>query len=214
MLMKTSVIFRFLTATSFVYLALVPVAAQSDRERTEAANKRREVEAKVAESGSRTLTSLLPKEIFVSAEGGFSVELPSEADGVHELSQNGGLTTGKLFMWVLVEAGIVVGYSIFSDPKFEVETDQQIGDYLAGVRNGVLRGRKAELLKERPFTWAGHRGLEFLFKLPDGARGIGRAFLVGKRGYTLLAHLAEGSEAEELTLKAFDSFQLLPDKTK
>jgi len=209
--MKAPILFRFIVAIAFVSTAVFSISAQTAKERAELLQKRLEIEAKAAARGGRSLKSLLPKESFVSIEGGFSIKLPSEIGGEHTISQPGGLNIGKLFAWVFDEAGIVVGYTQFGDPKVLLETDQQAHDYLAGVRNGLLRARDAKLLTDKRIIVAGHRGYEFSFSLPDGGRGIARAFLVGKRGYTLLARLAEGPEAEKLALKAFDSFQLLPN---
>jgi hypothetical protein len=203
-------IFRYGFVAAFLFAASGSLAAQTEKELAEALQKRQEVEAKVAAEGAPSLRKLSPKERFVSVDGGFSIGLFKEAGGSHTAKHEDGFTTVTYHMWVTEEAGIVVGYADNSNPKFIVETDEQLIDYFAGIRNGLLRARKGTLLTQKPIIFAGLKGLEFSFRLPDDSKVIARAFFVRKRGYTLIANLDEGAAAERLAWRAFDSFKLLP----
>jgi hypothetical protein len=211
--MKAPAVLHLISSVAIAFAAFSFAAGQTAEERQKLLDMRREIEAKSAAKGAPSLSRLSPKELFVSPDGSFSIRLPKTADGQHAISQNDGMTTGNLYVWVTEEAGVVVSSADFSDPKFRAdESDDELVNYFAGMRNAVLRERSATLLTQKAVVFAGHKGYEFSFRFPNGAKGIARGFLAGRRGYTMIAHLDEGAAAERLTWRAFDSFELLSGK--
>ena len=158
-----------------------------------------------------SLKSLPPGERFTSRDGGFSIALLKEPSGTLRLTPDSGLrASGEVFQFVTAEAGFSITYVDYTRPDFNITTDQQYIDYFGGVRNGVVRSCNAKILTEREVTIAGQRGYAFTFMLPEGFKGAGRAFVLGKRGYTLLANFENDPTDEKLATKALDSFELLP----
>jgi hypothetical protein len=115
-----------------------------------------------------------------------------------------------VFQFVTEEAGFSITYVDYTRPDFNLATDQQYINYFGGVRNGVIQSRNAKILTEREITFAGQRCYAFTFMLPEGFKGAGRAFVLGKRGYTLLANFEDDPAHEKLATNALDSFELLP----
>jgi len=137
--------------------------------------------------------------------------LPKEPSGTLRLAPDSGIPGhGEVFQFVTAEAGFSITYVDYTRPDFNITTDQQYIDYFGGVRNGVVRSRNAKILTEREVTIAGQRGYAFTFMLPEGFKGAGRAFVLGKRGYTLLANFENDPTDEKLATNALDSFELLP----
>ena len=179
-----------------------------------------------AQSGARTkstkgekdesypsLKNLPPGERFTSRDGGFSIALPKEPSGTLRLTPDSGVPGyGEVFQFVTEEAGFSITYVDYTRPDFNLATDQQYINYFGGIRNGVIQSRNAKILTEREITFAGQRCYAFTFMLPEGFKGAGRAFVLGKRGYTLLANFEDDPDHEKLATNALESFELLPIK--
>ncbi len=158
-----------------------------------------------------SLKDAIAKENFSSAEGRFTISLPSQINGYAGLSPRtlGFNAAGSSYNWRTQEAVLSVAFFDYQD-ELSVQTDQARRNYFAGLRDGTIQSLKAKLVSETPIKLGENYGLKIDFELANGVKGTRQVFLVGKRLYLLTAAFVPNKdEAEKLVSRVFDTFKLI-----
>ena len=145
--------------------------------------------------------------IFHSYRGKFSIAisaLPKQTiDKATETAKVKGVDVGKQFAWVFDHTL----YSIYYTPPVDFDgnpSPQLYADIENGTRKSLLK--TSRLISEKPVTLGKYSGTEFRSVLPNGVLYITRTYLVGDRGYQLMAGYT-GKEYESEALKVLESFK-------
>lgn len=149
---------------------------------------------------------------FTSLTGRFAIALPLQISGFGPISQNipGGNMTGAYYTWATVEAAFRVTYIDRPDEL----SKEAIAAMLTQLRNSVAKTAepgKGKIVSERMLTLNGNPGNEIVLE-QDGAKGVIRCYIVGKRLYQIIASLPKNEELKPALLKALDSFSLLSEE--
>lgn len=151
--------------------------------------------------------------IFKSTAGGFSIAIPQmptqTLDSGKEKAKAKGVDTGKMFIWKLESTTYTASYmppvDLDGDPQPQLYEDIEIGS-----RKGI-HNINAKLISEKPIKLGENRGTEFRYVTAEGASVIGRIYLVGDVGYSIVGSYAEEKYKKEV-LDILDSFKLLKSK--
>ncbi len=151
---------------------------------------------------------------FSSAEGRFNILMPV-APKVSSREAEG--PAGKLTLHVY-DASNSRGYFAvtYADYPGAARDPAHAEQVLDGVRTGVLRGVKGELISEKKISLKGHPGREF--KASGKVQGIDvvftwRIYLVGQRLYQLAVGAQAKDAAHPDVAKFLTSFDLTPLKS-
>lgn len=151
--------------------------------------------------------------IFESRGGGFSIAIPQmptqTLDSGKEKAKAKGIDTGKMFIWKLERTTYTASYMPPVDLDGNPEP-QLYEDMVIGSRKGIHNGN-AKLISEKPIKLGENRGTEFRYMNAEGAVFIGRIYLVGDVGYSIMGAYAEEKYRKEV-LDTLDSFKLLESK--
>jgi hypothetical protein len=140
---------------------------------------------------------------FVSPDGGFKIELPSEAS--HGVLPVGNLSNeAGSYTWKIPEGKITIsfveGIHGFND-GFEV-----VNDFGDSVTASLVK-TEGKVMERTEFSFDGHPGLELRIKRNSGS-SINRFILVGDRLYILTANFTRDDNDFRL-LQILDTFQTM-----
>lgn len=175
------------------------------------------VSCSTAQNGSsspvRTPVTTLEGERFISKEGGFSIVISRQPDQTRNLGteaiQKKGIDVGKQYIWKSEKTLYTIMYSHPFDENGNPMT-QTLEEMNSGSRKGMLRSQ-ANLLSEKPIFLDKYPGTEFHYVSPEGAKYVGRNYLVGAVGYQVVGSFGDEKFAAEV-LKTLDSLKLWNDK--
>jgi hypothetical protein len=151
--------------------------------------------------------------IFESREGGFSLAIPQmptrTLDSGKEKAKAKGIDTGKMFIWqfekITYTASYLPSVDLEGNPMPQLYEDMEIGS-----RKGI-HNANAKLISEKPIKLGEERGTEFRYITAEGAAVIGRIYLVGDMGYSIVGLYSEKKD-EKNVVEVLDSFKLLKSK--
>lgn len=151
--------------------------------------------------------------IFETRAGGFSIAIPQMPDQTFdsgkEKAKANGIDTGKIYMWKLERTLYTAAYmppvDLDGEPDPKVYEDLEIGS-----RKGIYNAN-ARLISEKPIKLGENRGTEFRYVTAEGNFVIGRIYLVGDFGYSIVGLYADEKNKKEV-LDVLDSFKLLKSK--
>jgi hypothetical protein len=151
--------------------------------------------------------------VFASKHAKFSIAIPQmptqTLDSGREKAKAKGVDTGKMFIWQLEKITYTASYM----PPVDLDGDpmpQLYDDMVIGSRKGIFNSN-AKLLSEKPIKFGNDRGTEFRYVSAAGVPFIGRVYLVGDVGYSIVGGYAEAKDEKEV-LRVLDSFKLLNNK--
>lgn len=147
---------------------------------------------------------------FTSPEGKFTVLVPTKPQiDVRAVDS----TQGKLTLYTYSSSTKIAFFmASYGDYVVEAKDKAQIENILDEVRNGALKGLKAELLTEKSVPLNGFSGREFVGK-GNGEQNIEVIFnwkmvLVGRRLYQLGVATTQADSNSPEIMKFFRSFEL------
>ena len=145
-----------------------------------------------------------------SVEGRFSASMPSKPEpGTLDVDTNFGKVSLYTFSSSSQVAQLVMSYADYPREPSDVAQYEKVLD---GVRDGVLKGLKADLISETRVVLKNHPGRELRAKKMSGEVEIvftWKMYLVGRRLYQLGAATTKAdAEAPDLQ-RFFNSFQLM-----
>jgi len=145
--------------------------------------------------------------IFHSYGGKFSIAIPAlpkqTIDKATEKAKANRVDVGKQFAWVFDH----ILYTIYYTPPVDFDgnpSPQLYADIESGTRKSLLK--TSRLISEKPVALGKYNGTEFRSVLPNGVLYITRTYLVGDRGYQLMAGYTDQAYENEV-LRVLDSFK-------
>jgi tetratricopeptide (TPR) repeat protein len=144
---------------------------------------------------------------FTSEEGRFKISLPGNPKGEFQTFEIGSQRMDAyMFTWPTAFGQYQVKYAdfpvAFNEPSLIKYT-------LDGVRKRLVSKGDVRLLSETDISLDGYTGREFKVATPNGLF-IGRALLVGKRLYQLIAFIQADKQSQEASvIEILDSFKLI-----
>jgi hypothetical protein len=143
--------------------------------------------------------------IFVSMEGGFSIDLPNQFSHVDDIDPvPGSVKGGSNFTWRLKDAAYAAG---FIDRILTPMQGLTLVDDLVSQYTEKAQGGGGKLVSRTEFMLGGHRGLAVTVARPTFVSQA-RYLLVGQRVYVLTAGWLPGNDGAE-QIKILDSFRLM-----
>lgn len=151
--------------------------------------------------------------VFESRDGGFSIAIPQmplqTLDYGKEKARAKGVDAGKMFVWKFERTTYTATYlppvDLDGNPSPQLYEDMEIGS-----RKGI-HNANAKLISEKPIKLGENRGTEFRYINAEGAVFIGRIYLVGGVGFSIVGGYAEEKYEKEV-LEVLNSFKLLKSK--
>jgi hypothetical protein len=155
-----------------------------------------------------------PSDPFTSAEGKFTIALPSRTSGNHpiRIQGTGDTITGESFEWQTAEGSFTVSYMdmpalLSGSVAAGLGLDRYCEQTLAQVRRS-----NGKVISEQNLLLSGHPGREIKADML-GYLYTFRAFMTGRRLYQLMVATAKDHAGDvAITDKVLDSFKLTPDE--
>jgi hypothetical protein len=146
---------------------------------------------------------------FESKEGGFKVLLPGTPTAQKMTQKAGDGSDVELAIYRLPPVGgttFIVSTSDFAESYLKNPAEK----ILDNARDGSVTRSKGKLVSEKKVKLGDHPGREFVVSMPKDQGFIrARAYLVGKRQYTLLIAAKDDKAIATKEVEAFiDSFKL------
>jgi hypothetical protein len=160
-----------------------------------------------------SLKKLTDSDVFYGPEQLFRISLPKWRETYRKLTpeETSVNSMGAQYKWVTSEAAITVTF-LHAQGAAEFDTDLSPADYEARVKNILLEKIKSKLVSSKPITLGDYKGVEVIFTMPNGVKGISRSYAFGKWQYTVNAFITgTDPDAEMLAIRALDSFKILSD---
>ena len=146
-----------------------------------------------------------PWEKYTSAEGRFSVLLPSKPEESKDTQKSPyGPYTVHLFTSKGNGEIFLVGWVDY-DPNFKFDTQKE----LEANRDNFAKGVKGTVLGTKPIKLGTNPGIEFTAE-SEQAFFRSRVYIVGRRPYQLIAVRLKGAEETPNVAKFFSSFATPP----
>ena len=164
-------------------------------------------------SPAREPPSVLTGGNFISLQGRFTVALPQQNNGFHELALPTpfGQAKGDAYRWQMKEASFVVGYANAEQPIESPEIAEKVFDALREDFRKIAVSNNGRVWKEKQIELGGHRGIEQRLDMFSGFM-IQRTYLVSNRLYQILMVIRTTlRDYEGVAAKVLDSFRLLTE---
>jgi hypothetical protein len=145
---------------------------------------------------------------FVSIDGEFSINLPSNVSGYRPLeSKEGASKGGNEFSWKTPTGSFLIA---FADLIISPESSKTLLETTGNLFIEKTAKMGGALISKKEITIDNNRGLEIRMQL-NGGVGISRLYLVKNRLYSLVTAWKNGEDGE-LQLKILNSFKLIDGK--
>jgi hypothetical protein len=160
-----------------------------------------------------SLKTRTESDVFYSADESFSISLPKWRNTFRKLSheETRGVSVGGQYKWTTAEATITVSQLYITSGE-GFDSKESYEGLEIQMKELLLSKIRGAFVSSKPIRLSDYRGVEIVFILPNGVKGISRVYASGRRQYMTNAFItAKTVEGETLAIGALDSFRILTD---